>query len=314
MESETPRDRTFREYLLLGMKGFCMGAADVVPGVSGGTMAFILGIYQELILSIRSVNVNFARLFLSGRIKDAMGVVSWKFLVAVAAGVLLAIFTLAKILSYMLLEYPVWVWSFFFGLVLASAAIICLEVGKWTVKVAAGIVFGTAFSFYLVGQLPVSTPETPWFLFISGAVAICAMILPGVSGAFVLVLLGKYQFVLDAVNHRDLFTLAVVASGAVVGLMSFARILNWLFIKYRKMTIALLVGLMLGSLRKIWPWKRDIAIFNEDLSERIMVMQVNAWPQRFDFEVFMGVVLMMIGIVIVISMKYMANTKSSEGK
>jgi putative membrane protein len=310
MKLETPQNRTFREYLILGVKGFCMGAADVVPGVSGGTMAFILGIYRELIASIKSINMDFGRLLLSGKIKDAMGVVSWQFLVAVATGVFAAIFTIAKFLSYMLSAYPVWVWSFFFGLVLSSAVTICLEINRWTLKVIMAIVFGTALAFYIVGQVPVSTPETPWFLFISGAVAICAMILPGISGAFILVLLGKYQYVLDAVNNLDFFTLAVVTSGAVVGLMSFARILSWLFKKYQNMTIALLVGLMLGSLRKIWPWKTDMAIYDEKLSEWVVVTQVNMLPSQLDFEVFIGFVLMMLGMVMVISMKYIAKTKS----
>lgn len=287
-----------------------MGAADVVPGVSGGTMAFILGIYRELIASIKSINMDFARLLLSGKIKDAMGVVSWKFLVAVAAGVFAAIFTIARFLSYMLSAFPVWVWSFFFGLVLASAVTICLEIKRWTLKVIIAIVIGTALAFYVVGQVPVSTPEAPWFLFISGALAICAMILPGISGAFILVLLGKYQYVLDAVNDLDFFILAVVASGAVVGLMSFARLLSWLFKKYQKMTIALLVGLMLGSLRKIWPWKTDMAIYDGKLSEWVVVTQVNTMPSRLDFEVLTGFLLMILGMVIVLSMKYIAKTKS----
>jgi putative membrane protein len=179
MAFEPSRSRTYGEYIILGLKGFCMGAADVVPGVSGGTMAFILGIYKELIISIRSVDIKFLRFILSGRIKDAFEGVSWKFLVSVAAGIFTAIFTIARLLSYLLHTYPIFIWSFFFGLVLASTATICLEIKKWTVSVVIGVIFGTGLAFYVVGQVPVSTPETPWFLFMSGALAICAMILTG---------------------------------------------------------------------------------------------------------------------------------------
>jgi putative membrane protein len=305
------KHRTFGEYFILVLKGFCMGSADVVPGVSGGTMAFILGIYQELIISIKSVDVKFFRLILSGRVNEAIGHVSWKFLVSVAVGIFTAIFTIARLLSYLLHTYPIFVWSFFFGLVLASAATICLEIKRWKISVVIGIIFGTGLVFSMVGQVPVSTPETPWFLFMSGALAICAMILPGISGAFILVLLGKYHFVLDAVNQRDFITLAIIVSGAAVGLISFVRLLSWLFKKYQEMTIAILVGLMLGSLRKIWPWKEDLEGFGKDASEKLITSQVNIWPTQLDSEVLIAIAFMILGLISVILINYMAKIKKN---
>jgi putative membrane protein len=305
------RPRTFGEYFILVLKGFCMGSADVVPGVSGGTMAFILGIYQELIISIKSVDIKFFRFILSGRFNEALGHVSWKFLVSVAVGIFTAIFSIASLLSHLLHTYPIFVWSFFFGLVLASAATISLEIKKWKVRVMIGIIFGASGAFYVVGQVPVSTPETPWFLFMSGALAICAMILPGISGAFVLVLLGKYHFVLDAVNQRDFITLAIIASGAAVGLITFVRLLSWLFKKYQEMTIAILVGLMVGSLRKIWPWKKDLEGIGKDASEKLITSQVNIWPTQLDSEVLIALMFMILGFIVVILINYMAKIKNN---
>lgn len=307
LKSSGPRN--FREYLMLGLKGFCMGAADVIPGVSGGTMAYILGIYKELIIAIRSVDIKFMRLFLSGRIKDAFDSVSWQFLLSLASGIFAAIFTLARLLTYLLNTYPMFIWSFFFGLVLASTVIICLDIKKWNLNVLVGITFGTALAYYIVGQTPISTPETPWFLFLSGVLAICAMILPGISGAFILVLLGKYHFVLEAVNQRDFFTLAIVASGAVLGLVCFARILSWLFKKYQEITIAILAGFMLGSLRKIWPWKKSLDGFDKELPEKLITSQLNIWPTQLDSEAVTIIAFMILGLITVTLINYMAKLK-----
>ncbi len=307
------KTRTFREYIVLWAKGFCMGAADVVPGVSGGTMAFILGIYQELIASIKSVDLNCFRLLFSGKIKDAIDSVSWKFLVAVAAGIFTAIFSIAKLLSYMLETHPVLIWSFFFGLVTASVVTICLEITTWRPRVVAGIVAGTAGAYAVVGLVPAQTPDTAWFLFLSGALAICAMILPGISGAFVLVLLGKYQYVLNAVNDRDFLILFIVAAGAAVGLMSFVRLLHWLFQRYRQMTIALLAGLLLGSLRKIWPWKANPETIADHVAQKAALVQANVWPERLDGEILAALGLMVLGVAAVLSLEYVARSGRGAG-
>lgn len=253
------------------MRGVCMGASDVVPGVSGGTMAFILGIYEELINSLRTLGEpRFIKAVLSLRIRDAMEMANWKFLLALGAGIGLAILTLAHSLEWLLINHPVFLWSFFFGLVLASVFVVAQRVGEWTMQRALALIAGALGAFMLVGLVPVQTPETWWFLFLSGALAICAMILPGISGAFILLLLGKYQFVLSAVTQRDILSLALVAAGAAIGLVTFAQILGRLFERYHDTTVALLTGLMLGSLRKVWPWKEDVGWLQDANGEFIL--------------------------------------------
>lgn len=269
------------------MRGVCMGASDVVPGVSGGTMAFILGIYEELINSLRTLGEpRFIKAVFSLRIRDALEMANWKFLLSLGAGIGLAILTLAHSLEWLLVNHPVFLWSFFFGLVLASVFVVAQRVGEWTLQRALALVAGAVGAFMLVGLVPVQTPETWWFLFLSGALAICAMILPGVSGAFILLLLGKYQFVLSAVTQRDILSLALVAAGAAIGLVTFAQILGRLFERYHDTTVALLTGLMLGSLRKVWPWKEDVGWLQDangefildSAGQRVVIEQADVLP------------------------------------
>lgn len=249
---------SFLHYLGLALKGFCMGCADVAPGVSGGTMAFILGIYRELIKAIRSFDLTFLKLLAALKIRTALERTAWRFLLAVGGGILAAVFTMARVVSWLLQNQPVMVWSFFFGLIAASVLTVSRYLTARRPAVFGWIILGAAATYLLVGLVPAATPETNWFLFLSGAVAICAMILPGISGAFILVLLGKYYYVLEAVNQRDILILFWVTAGAGTGLVAFSRLLNWLFNRYHNFAIALLTGLMLGSLRKIWPWKEAL--------------------------------------------------------
>ena len=297
-------------YLVLTLKGFCMGSADVVPGVSGGTMAFILGIYEELIKAIRSFDLNFLKLILSLKMKDAMNHASWQFLTAVGLGILIAIFSLARILSWLLQNQPILIWSFFFGLILASVYTVSRKLNQWNLFIPLWMLLGAAGAYLLVGMVPVSTPDAPWFLFISGAVAICAMILPGISGAFILVLMGKYHFVLEAVNNHDLFTLMVVAAGACVGLIAFSRFLNWILKKHHVMTIAILTGLMLGSLRKIWPWKETVKNMAERGEEIVILSQVNILPSQWNNEVMVSIGLMVMGFLVVFFMNLLAEQQN----
>ncbi len=235
-----------------------MGAADVVPGVSGGTMAFILGIYEELIESIQTfARKEFWRNVLTGRIRDALRSVNFGFLFCVLFGILLAIFTLAHTLESLLATHPALVWSFFFGLILASVFVISKRIERWSPKELITLIVAAALAYLIVGLVPVETPNAWWFLVLAGAIAICAMILPGISGAFLLLLLGKYQTALAAVNDRDFMTLILFAIGAVIGLVLFSKILNWLFRRYHNLTVVFLMGLMIGSLRKLWPWRGE---------------------------------------------------------
>jgi putative membrane protein len=299
-----------------------MGAADIVPGVSGGTMAFILGIYEELIDSIRTVGrPHFIQAVLKLRFKELFQILNWQFLLAVALGILIAIFTLARGLEWLLLTQPVYLWSFFFGLVLASVYTVSKRVPHWTPALVTATAVGAVAAFILVGLVPTQTPDTWWFLILSGACAICAMILPGISGAFILVLLGKYQFVLNAVNQRDFLTLIFVAIGAAIGLISFAQILGWLFKRYHDMTVAVLIGLMIGSLRKIWPWKIDVAwlqdtggaLVLDSHGERIVTQQNLTLP---DFatsagimEFVLAVIVALIGLGLILWLDRVANRK-----
>ncbi len=256
-----------------------MGAADVVPGVSGGTMAFILGIYKELVDSIRVVGrPAFWRPILAWRWREALQVLNWPFLLAVASGIGLAVISLARGLEWLLIHHPVLLWGFFFGLVLGSALMVSRRVKQWRLPLWGALIGGAIGAYLIVGLVPLQTPDTWWFLLFSGALAICAMILPGISGAFILLLLGKYHTVLNAINQRDVVTLAFVIVGAAIGLVSFAQLLGWLFRRYHDVTVALLIGLMLGSLRKVWPWKTTLATISDSHGEMIPIVQQNVLP------------------------------------
>lgn len=304
--------RTIKDYLGLAARGFAMGAADVVPGVSGGTMAFILGIYEELINSIKNLlNPQAFQLALRFKIIQALEVLPWKFLLAVGVGILAAIFSLAPYLEWMLINKPELLWSFFFGLVAASIYTVSRRVSRWGAGAIGAVIIGAIAAYIIVGLVPTETPNTWWFLFISGFIAICAMILPGISGSFVLVLLGKYQYVLSAVNNRDFVTLFLVAAGAGVGIVSFAQVLSWLFKRYHDLTVAVLIGLMAGSLRKIWPWKETIREIIDRHGVPVPVEQVNILPPAWNGEVFFALILAVVGFALVFGLEYWASRKEA---
>lgn len=286
-----------------------MGAADVVPGVSGGTMAFILGIYDELLHAIHAVNLTFLRLLLSLRWREAFTGFPWRFLLAIALGIGLAIFTLAEGLSWALHHHPSLVWAFFFGLVLASVGVVRKRVRLWTPSLAVLAALAAVGAYALVGMTPAQTPDEAWFLFLSGAIAICAMILPGISGAFILVLLGKYEDVLEAVVHGDVVTLSIVGAGCVVGLASFVRLLRWLLARYHDRTVAVLTGFMLGSLRKVWPWKASPPPGAEAGSETLGV-HLNILPTAFTTEVGLELALACLGAGLVWGTEYLARKRT----
>jgi len=302
--------RTSKGYLGVVLRGFFMGASDVVPGVSGGTMALILGIYEELIHSIKTIDLKVIKLLLTFKIKEALDIVPWKFLLSVLAGILLAVFTLAQGIEWTLEHQPVLIWSFFFGLVLASVLMVSKRIEKWKVSTALTVAIAALSAYIIVGMVPTQTPNAPWFVFLSGAIAICAMILPGISGSFILVLLGKYEYILSAVNNRDIITLGIFALGAGVGIITFARFLSWLFDRYHDLTVAMLVGLMLGSLRKIWPWKETISTILDRHGQAIPVEQINVLPSAFTTEVALAIGLAIFGFTIVFVLESVASRKS----
>lgn len=247
-----------------------MGAADVVPGVSGGTIAFISGIYEELLSSISSLNFTTLKLFKSKGIKAVWIAINGNFLLALFIGIFISIFSLAKLISWLLENKPILVWSFFFGLVLASILYVGKQIDKWNWKVVLALIIGTIAACYITSLQPlISENSSPLFLFLAGAIAICAMILPGISGAFILVLLGAYKPVLDAIHNKDYKLIAIIGFGAIVGLLSFSKILKWLFNHFKNYTLAVLTGFILGSLSKIWPWKRTVSVLVDETKKVI---------------------------------------------
>lgn len=298
--------RSLTEYFWVAARGFAMGAADVVPGVSGGTMAFILGIYEELIHAIHAVDLNFIRRILTGRFREAFAGFPWRFLLALASGIAIAILTLARSLSWLLHNHPVLVWAFFFGLVLASVIAVSKRVRRWTPAMLLTTAVAALAAYTLVGMVPVETPNEPWFLFLSGSLAICAMILPGLSGAFILVLLGKYRYLLDAVVQGDILTLLIVIAGAGAGLVTFARLLRWLFRNYHDLTVAALIGLIIGALRKVWPWKANLPAVTDPAGEILVLQETNVLPSAFTTEVAAALGLILLGFGLVLLLDHLA--------
>ena len=243
------------KYVGVAFKGACMGAADVIPGVSGGTIAFLMGIYQELLDSIKSVNGEAFKLLFKGKIADFWKHINGNFLASLFVGILVSVFSLARLMKYLLEFHPIPLWSFFFGLILASAIYILKGLDKWSIQNIVALLIGVGIAAFICVASPAQTPDALWFIFLSGAIAICAMILPGISGSFILLLLGKYAFVMTAVTELNIPVLAVFAVGCAVGIVSFSHFLSWLLKKFYMLTIALLSGFMLGSLLKVWPWK-----------------------------------------------------------
>ncbi len=259
-----------------------MGAADVVPGVSGGTIAFITGIYEELINSIQSISTEALPALFKEGLPSAWKKANANFLLVLLSGIAVSVLSLAKGISHLLETQPVLVWSFFFGLIVASAVVVGKSVEKWNATAVIIMVAGIGLAYFITVASPAKTPEAWWFIFLSGSLAICAMILPGISGSFILLLLGKYKYILNALSELDLQTILLFLSGCVVGLLSFARLLSWMFKHYKNTTIAMLTGFMIGSLNKVWPWKITTQTTLDRHGEEIPLTQKSVLPQNFD--------------------------------
>ncbi len=289
---------------LLSLKGVAMGAADVVPGVSGGTIAFISGIYEELIDSINGINLDALKVLKSQGIKAFWNHINGTFFAFLFMGIGISILSLAKLVSYLLAEHPVLIWSFFFGLVIASALLVAKSIKKWDVVLVIFLLLGTGIAFWISSQQTVGQANASWYIFLSGAIAICAMILPGISGSFILVLLGSYHLVLEALTSRDIPVIAIFLMGCVVGILSFARVLKFLFARFKTITIALLAGFMIGSLYKVWPWKINIGdaplVIHSNGKEDWM--QANVLPENFlgDPQLMLAVTYAVGGFLLVV--------------
>jgi len=302
--------RNLASYLIITLKGVAMGAADVVPGVSGGTIAFISGIYEELITSINNIDLSLIKVLRRKGFNTFWKTLNGNFLLSVFLGIFISVFSLAKLISWLMVNQPILLWSFFFGLVLASVIFVAKAIKKWNLGTIIAFVLGALVAYYITTLPPAENTASTPFLFLSGALAVCAMILPGISGAFILVLLGSYKTILDAVHERDLYTIATVTLGAVFGLLSFARLLKWMFANYKNSTLALLTGFILGSLNKIWPWKRVLETKTYG-NKIIPVNEVNVSPFQFegDNQLTYAILLALLGFCVIFILERFA-TKS----
>lgn len=292
-----------KEPVVLFLKGLAMGAANVIPGVSGGTIALITGIFERLINAIKSLNLHAAKLILSGRFSEFARKVDFWFLVSVFLGVGVAIFSLARVFEFLFLNYPVYIWSYFFGLILASVYFVGATVERWGLWVVISFLAGAAFALAITFMRPAAENRDFFYLILSGVVAVCSMILPGLSGSFVLILMGNYHLVaIEAINNLDLSILFPVLLGMVFGLIAFSHILSWLLRTFKNETLGLLTGFILGSLGVIWPWKEAIYLTNpageiiikegKKLVERYEIVL----PEQFGTGELFAIIIMLVGV------------------
>ena len=279
-----------------------MGAANVIPGVSGGTIALITGIFERLINAIKSFDATAVKLLFKGEFKALLKHIDFNFLLAVGLGVAISILSIARLFDYLFETYPVYIWSFFFGLILASVYFVGKEVGKWKISNVIIFAIGAAIAISISVLSPANPNASILYLFICGIVGACSMILPGLSGSFILILMGNYQLIMiDAVNNLDLGILLPVAVGAAVGLLAFSYILSWVFKKFRGETLSLLSGFILGSLLILWPWKNDII---ETFGDKVKVVGYD-WilPSQFDVEVIGAIICAALGVILIVIME-----------
>lgn len=295
--------RNLIQNLLLTLKGMAMGAADVVPGVSGGTIAFISGIYEELIDSLNNFNLKALTLWRKEGTPALWNHLNGTFFLFLFAGIGISIFTLSKAVIYLLEAYPVMLWSFFFGLIIASVWMVGKSVKKWSVGTIISLVIGIAIAFWISSIQTTVSVDAKWYIVLSGAIAICAMILPGISGSFILILMGSYHIVYGAIGDVDLPIISLFAIGCVIGLLSFARVLKFLFTRFKDITITLLTGFMIGSLYKVWPWKLKVGdeplVIHSDGREDWMMK--NVMPEQFgdDAQMWLAIACAVGGFLII---------------
>ena len=300
--NHSPGPRTLRESVFLFVKGLAMGTADIIPGVSGGTIAFVAGIYQQLLTAIASVNLSTIRFVSRGEFKAALASIHLRFLVVLLAGIVVAVVSTARIMHGLLTHYPVETWSLFFGLILASIWYVGQAIPQWNSRSLAFIILGASLAWLIVGLIPVRTPDALWFLFLCGVIAISAMILPGLSGSFLLLILGKYQFITGAIRspfeEGHLLALGVFVAGCAVGVLGFSRFLRYCLNHFEAATLCLLTGLMIGAMKKVWPWK--VIIESELIGGKEYVTREENLLPALSMDLAIPLVLMALGITLVI--------------
>lgn len=298
--------------LILFLKAILMGAADIIPGVSGGSIALITGIYDDLIDAIHSVDKRVVKDILKFRLLDGIKRIHWHILLPIGLGILTAVFTMAKLMNYLIEEYTLYTWSLFFGLILSSAYVISKQYKLTSIRIL-NILIGGIFSFVVVGLVPVNTPNTLWFLFLSGVIGICAMILPGISGAFLLLILGKYHYITEIIKNpfsaEHILIITVFALGCLVGIISFSRLLKRILNRWHSPTMAFLTGMMLGSLRKIWPYKEIVEskLINGEL---FIIKERLISPLQIEGNYLASFGFILLGILLVIILDKTTNIKT----
>jgi putative membrane protein len=294
-----------------------MGAADAVPGVSGGTIAFMTGIYEELIFSLKQCSGSAIKVLLKSGIKATWQHINGSFLLALFSGIVISILTLSRVVLYLLVNHPILLWSFFFGLILAAVWSVVRHIEKWEIGIIATFLIGTVSAFFITTISPTTIETSPFIVFLSGMIAICAMILPGISGSFILLLLGMYAPMLMAVKELQFMTLFIFAGGCATGLLSFSHVLSWMFKHYKTMTLALLGGFMLGSLNKVWPWKQTIETVIDRHGKEIPLVQNNILPHTFETlntqpaYMWYAILLMLFGMGMVVMLEKMGDKSAN---
>lgn len=259
--------RRLSDYLIIALKGVAMGAADAVPGVSGGTIAFISGIYEELITTISTINISLFKTLKNQGLKAFWKQANGSFVLALLTGIIISFISFMRLAKYLIEYHPVLIWSFFFGLIVVSIYFVGKQITKWNISTYIALIIGAGLAYYITSLPALAANSNPFYLLFAGAIAICAMILPGISGSFILVILGAYKTLSDAFHDFDLKRIGLFALGAVIGLLSFSRVLKWLFENYKNTTLAVLTGFIFGSLNKVWPWKKTVSVMADATGE-----------------------------------------------
>ncbi len=314
--------KSLKDYIVIAIKGLAMGAADVVPGVSGGTIAFISGIYEELIETINKIDLQFFKVWKKEGLKQAWITYNLSFIVALFSGIAISILSLAKLIKWLLFNEPLLLWAFFFGLVLASILYIGKQISTWNIKVFGSLLIASVLSYTITIVEPIASPDSNLYLLFCGFIAIIAMILPGVSGAFILLLLGAYQTFIDILNQlRDglvkldfdllwgaISKIIFIAIGAILGLKLFSKILNWMFKNHKNVTLAVLTGFMIGSLNKLWPWKEVLSWRMNSHDQKVPLLEKSILPNQYvqDPQLINVIVFVCIGFVLILGLERIA--------
>lgn len=313
--------RTLKDYTMLIAKGAGMGAADVIPGVSGGTIAFMTGIFEELVASINSLDAKAISLLLSGNIKALWKHINGGFLIAVGSGILLSVITLAKFMLYMLTHHPIETWAFFFGLIIASSMFILRGIKEWNIVSVLMTIAGIILGITVCTLSPTETPNDLWFIFLSGAIAICAMILPGISGSFILLILGKYEYIMETISRLTsgditgtLPIIGVFGIGAVCGIISFSKFLHWLLGRFHKQTLLVMAGFIIGSLVKVWPWSNMMTI-KESQFPNLSTEALEQIPtEQVDMHYCTAIIFALIGFFLVTGVELLSKSLQKGAK